>query len=134
MSPTSVQLTTGPMGLQSFKSPVLSPLNSLKSGVILADVVVMAGTRLGMQRQEMAALFELSPPDFTAAFDAKDERHAKRNRLMKIDLPMDFVRQMALLMCEQAGLAVGGPDAERHALADLLAKCAEYVRVMGVQR
>ena len=84
-----------------------------------------------MQKKELAALFELSAPDFTAAFDTQDERHAKRNRLMKIEIPLALARQIAMQMCEATGLAVGGPDAERHALADLLTKCADYVRVMS---
>jgi len=121
------------MGVPNVKSADLSPLNSIKS-VTLAEVFVVAGTRLGMQKQEMAALMDLSSPDFSAAFDWKTEENAKRNRLMKVALPLALARQIALVLCEQTGLAVGGPDAERHALADLLAKCAEYVRVMGAQR
>lgn len=124
------QLTLGPMQLPTLKSPDLSGVNSLKP-VTLAEIVLVAGTSLGMQKQELATLFELSPPDFTAAFDCTDDRHAKRNRLMKVELPIALARQIALKLCEATGLAVAGPDIERNALADVLAACAHYVRVMA---
>lgn len=124
----SIQYGLGPMALQSVKPADLTPVNSLQSGVILADVIVAAGLRLGMQKKELAALFDLSAPDFTVAFDVKD---TKRNRLMKIELPMNLARQIALQLCEATGLAVGGPDMERHALADVLKACSEYVRVLS---
>lgn len=117
------------MALPNVQSGDLSPLNSVQPQVTLAEILVMAGTRLGMQKQEMAQLFELTPPDFTAAFSVDDERHAKRNRLMKVALPMAFAREVAMALCEATGLAVAGPDAQRHALADVLEACATYVRV-----
>jgi len=126
MSPIS-QLTMGPMGLHSLKSEDLSPLNSLKSSVILSEIVLLGGARAGMQKKELADIFELSAPDFTTAFDLNND---KRNRLMKMPLPLVLAREMALILCEQTGLAVGGPDAERHALADVLKACSEYVRLM----
>lgn len=111
---------------QSVKADALSPVNSVNPGVILAEVIVTAGTRMGMQKKELAALFELSAPDFSVAFDVKD---TKRNRLMKVALPLALAREIALQLCEATGLAVSGPDAERHALADLLASAANYIRV-----
>lgn len=126
----SRQLSLGPMQLPNLKSPDLSAVNSVQPRITLAEIVVTAGTKLGLQKQEMARLFELSPPDFTAAFDCTDERHAKRNRLMKVELPLALARQIAMQMCEATGMVVAGKDAERHALADLLAKAADYIRVM----
>src|SRR5687768_13426125 len=111
---SSKQLSLGPMPLPSLKSPDLSAVNSLKP-VTLAEIIVIAGTKLGMQKQEMATLFELSPPDFTAAFDCTDERHSRRNRLMKVEIPIALARQIALQLCEATGLAVAGPDVERNA-------------------
>jgi hypothetical protein len=105
-------------------------VKSVQSTVNLAEIVVLAGTRLGLQKQEMAAMFELSPSDFTAAFDCTDDRHSKRNRLMKVALPMALARQIAVQLCEATGLAVAGPDMERSALGDLLAACAAYIRVV----
>lgn len=116
------------MALPSFKSADLNALNSVQS-VTLAEIVMVAGTRLGLQKQQMAKVFDLSSPDFTAAFSL-DENHAKRNRLMKVPLPMAFARQIALQLCEATGLAVGGADMERNALADLMASAANYIRVM----
>jgi hypothetical protein len=127
MSP-SVQYGLGPMALQSVKHADLTPVNSLQSGVILADIIVTAGLRLGMQKKELAALFDLSAPDFTVAFDVND---TKRNRLMKVPIPMQLARQIALQLCEATGLAVSGADIERNALADVLKACSEYVRVLS---
>jgi hypothetical protein len=127
MSP-SVQYGLGPMALQSVKPADLTPVNSLQSGVILAEIIVTAGLRLGMQKKELAALFDLSAPDFTVAFDVND---TKRNRLMKVALPMQLARQIALQLCEATGLAVSGADVERNALADVLKACSEYVRVLS---
>jgi hypothetical protein len=127
MSP-SVQYGLGPMALQSVKHADLTPVNSLQSGVILADIIVTAGLRLGMQKKELAALFDLSAPDFTVAFDVND---TKRNRLMKVAIPMQLARQIALQLCEATGLAVSGADIERNALADVLKACSEYVRVLS---
>lgn len=104
-----------------------TPANSV--GVVdFASIVLKAGAALGLQDKELADIFGMSAPDFSAAFSPN---RTDRNRLMKVALPMVLARQVALQLCEATGLAVGGPDAERHALADLLNKCAEYVRVMG---
>jgi hypothetical protein len=127
MSP-SVQYGLGPMALQSVKHSDLTPVNSLQTGVILSEIIVTAGLRLGMQKKELAALFDLSAPDFTVAFDVND---TKRNRLMKVALPMQLARQIALQLCEATGLAVSGADVERNALADVLKACSEYVRVLS---
>lgn len=97
-------------------------------GISLADVVALAATRLGFSAQDMGGVFGLSLPEVSKCFGPNNP---DRNRVMKQPMPMALARQVALVLCEQTGLAVSGPDAERHALADLLAKCAEYVRVMG---
>lgn len=124
----SKQLGLGPMSLQSVKTQDLNQINSIQTGVILTDLVVIAGTRLGMQKKELAALFELSAPDFSVAFDTSDTR---RNKIMKIQLPFALARQIALLLCETTGLAVAGPDVERNALADVMRSMSDYLRVMG---
>jgi len=126
--PASKQLALGPMALHSLKGDDLSPLNPVNDGVSLAEVVLMAAGRLGMQKKELAALFGLSPPDFSVAFDAHD---TKRNRLMKVALPLTLARQVAVQLCESTGLALGGPDAERHALAEVLRACSDYIRVVS---
>jgi hypothetical protein len=129
MSP-SVQYGLGPMALQSVNREDLTPVNSSQPCVILTEVIQIAAARLGMQKKELAALFELSTPDFTAAFGNNPENE-KRNRLMKVALPLNLARQMALQLCEATGMAVSGADIERHALADVLKACSEYVRVVS---
>lgn len=124
---TSKQLALGPMSLKSVQSADLTPLNSVQNGVILAEIILTAGGKAGMQKKELAAIYDLSAPDFTSAFDLND---LKRNRLMKVVLPLNLAREIALQLCEATGLAVAGPDAERHALADVLSACANYVRLM----
>lgn len=114
------------MALNRVGSALPTPAN-LVGTVDLCAVVLRAGDRLGMQRKELAGVYELSESDFSAAFSPS---RADRNRLMKVALPMVLAREIALVLCEQVGMAVGGPDAERHALADLLEGCANYIRVM----
>lgn len=123
---SSGQLGLGPMSLQSLKHADLSSLNSAQQAVILAEVIVTAAGRLGMQKKELAALFELSPPDFTVAFINHDD---KRNRLMKVPLPLALARQMALQLCEATGLLIGGPDAERAAMSEVLRAMSDFIRV-----
>lgn len=95
-------------------------------GVVLADVVMAAATRLGYQHDQIGSVFGLSVPEVSKCFGPNNP---DRNRLMKMPLPMAFARELALVLCEATGMAVAGPDAERHALGDLLAACANYVRV-----
>lgn len=121
------QLTLGPMALKTVGGPMPTHANSA-GAVDFCTVVLKAGGALGLQDKELADIFGLSAPDFSASFSPN---RSDRNRLMKVALPMVLARQVALQLCEATGLAVSGPDAERHALADLLNKCAEYVRVMG---
>ena len=122
------QLNLGPMSLKSIKSEHLNPVNSVNNGVVLVDVIVAACLRMGMQKKEIAAMFGLSAPDFSVAFDTKDE---KRNRLMKVALPIAVAREIALQLCEATGMAVAGPDVERNALADVMRSMADYLRVMA---
>jgi len=116
------------MSLKSIKSEHLNPVNSVNNGVVLVDVIVAACLRMGMQKKEIAAMFGLSAPDFSVAFDTKDE---KRNRLMKVALPIAVAREIALQLCEATGMAVAGPDVERNALADVMRSMADYLRVMA---
>ena len=46
--------------------------------VTLAEVILDASTRLGLQKQQLAAIFDLSTPDCTACFSL-DDAHLKRN-------------------------------------------------------
>jgi len=123
---TSRQLFIPPMAVNKVGTVTPTPANSV--GIDFCSVVLRAGDRLGLQHKELADVFGFSAPDFSAAFSPQ---RLDRNRPMKQPLPMTLAREIALVLCEQTGLAVAGPDAERHALADLLATCAAYVRVMG---
>lgn len=104
-----------------------TPTDANSLGIDLCSLVLRAGDRLGMQRKELAAIYGLSEPDFSAAFSPN---RMDRNRPMKQPLPMQLAREVALLLCEVTGLAVGGPDQERHALANVLQACSEYIRVV----
>lgn len=95
-------------------------------GVCLADLVASAATRLGYQHDQLGGLFAISAPEVSKCFGPNNP---ERNRLMKRRLPLAFARELALVMCEATGLAVGGADVEKHALADLLASCAHYIRI-----
>lgn len=131
MSP-SVQQGMWPSRLNEVASAQATSGNSVAlEGISLAEVVALAATRLGYSADDVGRVFRLSLPEVSKCFGPNNP---DRNRVMKERVPLAFARQVALVLCEQTGLAVGGPDAERHALADLLSKCAEYVRVMGVQR
>lgn len=131
MSPM-VQPGIWPARLNTVASAQATQGNSVASeGICLAEIVAVASTRMGFSSQDVGNVFGLSVPEVSKCFGPNNP---DRNRLMKIPIPLAYARQIALVLCEQTGLAVGGADAERHALADLLAKCAEYVRVMGVQR
>lgn len=90
----------------------------------LAEVIAVAAARV---RVDLGDVFDLSLPEVTKNFGPNNP---DRNRLMKVPLPLPLARTAALVMCEQVGLAVGGPDAERHALADLLKACGDYIRVV----
>ena len=124
--PSSRQLALGPMALNKVGTVAPTPLNS--DGVTFASAVLRAGDRLGLQHKELADIFGLSAPDFSAAFSAN---RLDRNRTMKMALPLALAREVALVLCEQTGLAVGGPDIERHALADVLRACSDYVRILS---
>lgn len=121
----SKQWNLPPMAVNSIGAAMPTDAKSLGT-VDLASLVLRAGDRLGMQRKELASIYDLSEADFSAAFSPN---RLDRNRTMKQPLPMALAREIALQLCEAVGLAVAGPDAERHALADLLASAANYIRV-----
>lgn len=122
----SRQLNIPPMALNRVGISTPTAANSV--GIAdLAAMVLRAGDRLGMQRKELADVFGLSEPDFSAAFSPN---RLDRNRVMKQPLPLALARELALVLCEAVGMAVAGPDAERHALSDLLRACSEYIRVV----
>jgi hypothetical protein len=112
------------MALNKVGTVAPTPANS----VDLCSAVLRAGNRLGLQHKELADIFGLSAPDFSAAFSPN---RLDRNRTMKSPLPLALAREVALVLCEQVGLAVGGPDVERHALADVLRACSDYVRILS---
>lgn len=113
------------MALNKVGTTTPTPANSV--GIDFCSAVLRAGDRLGMQHKELADIFGFSAPDFSAAFSPA---RLDRNRPMKQPLPMVLAREIALVLCEQVGLAVGGPDAERHALAEVLKACSDYIRVV----
>lgn len=130
------QLNIPPMEVEPRGSRMPSPANSVGNvsttaanlvGIDLASLVLRAGDRSGMQRKQLADMYGMPEADFSAAFSPN---RLDRNKPMKQVLPLAFARELALVMCEATGLAVAGPDAERHALADLLAACAAYIRVV----
>lgn len=119
------------MPLQGVASPQATQGNLVSSpekAVTLCDVVVAAASHLGYQHDQIGSIFGgLSVAEVSKNFGPNNP---DRNRLMKQPLPLAFARQIALAMCEATGLAVVGPDAERHALADVLNACSHYIRVM----
>lgn len=127
MSP-SLQPGIWPARLNEVASVQATPGNSIASGVNLAEAVGLAATRLGMSASDIGSVFGLSVPEVSKCFGPNNP---DRNRVMKQVVPMAFARQIALVLCEQTGLAVGGPDAEKNALADLLRACSDYIRVVS---
>lgn len=132
----SRQLGFGPMPLQQVASAaatqgnlVSAPSQAADQGISLVDAVVAASTHMGLQHDQLGSLFGgLSVSEVTKNFGPNNP---DRNRLMKEKLPLAFAREVALALCEATGLAVAGPDVERHALADLLQACSQYVRVLS---
>lgn len=118
------QLFMPPMALNKVASPQATPGNKVAS-VTLAGLISVSAAHVGV---DLGDVFDLSLPEVTKNFGPNNP---ERNRLMKVELPMNLLRQMALQLCEVTGLAVGGPDQERHALADVLKACSEYVRVVS---
>lgn len=132
---TSLQLGLGPMALQEVATPLASPSNPVatpaKDGAVpICDLALKAFQRAGYDSQQAAALLGMTPPNFTKAFSAN---WPETNPVMKRfgeKAGRAVLREFALLLCEDLGLSVAGPDTERHALADVLQACASYVRVM----
>lgn len=88
---------------------------------------MLAATRLGYQHDAIGSLFGgMSVAEVSKNFGPNNP---ERNRLMKQPLNLVFLRALALVLCEKTGQVVAGPDIERHALGDLLAACAQYVRL-----
>jgi hypothetical protein len=123
----NVQRNLPPMALTRVGGTLPTPANSLNAEPItLASVVLQAGGRLGLQDKELASVFDLSAPDFSAAFSPN---RPDRNRLMKQPVPDFLAREIAKVMGEQTGLSINGPDVARHALADVADAMARYLRV-----
>ncbi len=112
------------MALNKVASAQATTGNTVAS-VSLAGLIATAAARVGA---DLGDVFDLSLPEVSKNFGPNNP---ERNRLMKVELPLPLARQLAVQLCEVTGLAVGGPDAERHALSDLLAACADYIRVAG---
>lgn len=125
------QLALGPMELQRVASAQATQGNKVappEKTITIADAVMLAATRLGYQHDAIGSLFGgISIAEVSKCFGPNNPT---RNQLMKQPLPLAFAREVALAMCEATGLAVAGPDAERHAIADLLNSCANYMRVV----
>jgi hypothetical protein len=121
----SRQLTLGPLALQTVSGPSETARKSVNPTAIASRALAKAG----IQSKEAAADMGISASLFSRQFNESSEEHPSLKRMA--NLPTSFWREFALLLCEDLGLAVGGPDAERHALADVLQSCAQYVRVMG---
>jgi hypothetical protein len=116
-----------PARLNEVADAQATPGKSLAS-VCLADVVALAATRLGFSSQDVGNVFALSVPEVSKCFGPNNP---DRNRVMKQPMPLALARQVALVLCEQTGLLVAGPDAERHALAEVMRSMSDYLRVMG---
>jgi hypothetical protein len=125
LPPRAVERLAAPQATQG--NPVAAPVE--QAGICLVDVVNAAAAHLGYQHGELGSIFGgLSVAEVSKNFGPNNP---DRNRLMKERLPMPFARQVALAMCEATGLVVSGADAERHALADVLRACSDYVRVVS---
>lgn len=131
----SRQLTLGPMPLQEIASPMASAGNSIATAddrsVNVCDLSLMAFQRIGLDAQQAAGKLGMTPPQFTKAFGNNWPEHNPVMKRMGAKAGRRFWREFALLLCEDLGLSVNGPDVERHALADVLEACASYVRVMS---
>jgi len=117
------------MALNKVASAQATQGNSVATTEIsLVDAVMQAAATLGLQHDQIGSIFGgLSVAEVSKNFGPNNP---DRNRLMKQPMPLVLARQVALVLCEATGLAVAGPDAERHALADLMASAANYIRVM----
>jgi len=136
-SSSSTQVNLPPMGLATPRNKVAAATATYgnSDAVAVADapavdfvkVCLLAGSRLGMQDKEMAAIFDLTAPEFSRAFSAAV---TDRNRVMKTTLPAPFARECAKVLGELTGLSICGVDDERHAVADLMVSAANYLRVV----
>lgn len=71
--------------------------------VTLVDLVLCAGERAGMTRQELAGVFSLSEADFSKAFSSSDV-WAERNRVMKTPLPERLAQSIVTVAAERTGV------------------------------
>jgi hypothetical protein len=125
MSTASRQLSLGPMALPS----VSGAPETVRKSVNPTGLASRALAKAGIQSKQAAADMGISPSLFSRQFNEASEEHPSLKRMGS--LPREFWREFALLLCEDLGLSVNGPDVERHALADVLQSCATYVRVMS---
>lgn len=121
----SRQLALGPMALPT----VSAPSETVRKSVNPVALAMRALGKAGIQSKSAASDMGISPSLFSRQFNESSEEHPSLKRMGL--LPREFWREFALLLCEDLGLSVNGPDVERHALADVLEACASYVRVMS---
>lgn len=121
----SKQLGLGPMALQTLSG---SP-ESARKFVNPTALACRAFAKAGISSKAAAVDMGISPSLFSRQFSETSEEHPSLKRMG--GLSREFWREFALLLCEDLGLSVAGPDTERHALADVLQACAHYVRVMS---
>lgn len=120
-----VQRNLPPMEVQRLSGSSESARKSVNP-VLLAT---RALGKAGIASKSAASDMGISPSLFSRQFNVATEEHPSLKRMGL--LPREFWREFALLLCEDLGLTVNGPDVERHALADVLEACASYVRVMS---
>lgn len=118
------------MPLQEVSTSVETDGKNLSNAIDLCGIWVRACARAGFNEQQSAGLLGMTPSNYTRAMSP---HYPKNNPVMKAAgaTPREVLREFALLLCEDLGLTVNGPDVERHALADVLAACATYVRVLS---
>lgn len=119
------QLRIGALALQSVSGQPESVRKSLNP----VEIAGQAMARCGLQGKVAASEMGISHSLFSRQFNPENATEHPSLKKMAL-LPHEFWREFALLLCEDLGLAVGGPDAERHALADLVAACSQYIRVV----
>jgi hypothetical protein len=125
------QLTVGPMevsrvGTRKASANSVGNESAEKVGSVdLVTAMVQAGKRVGLYDKELAAVFNLSPADYSKAFSLDDDT---RNKPMKAKLPKELAEAFVRVMAEMLGLRIGGTADQSRAFANLMQACADVIK------
>lgn len=101
------------MGLEGKRVSATTESHGKPLAVDFCELVVMAFTRSGYNRQQAAGLLEISPSSFTRAFSdgpAYEDQNVVMKRLGKV--PAEVIREFAALLAERVGLSAGIDNAK----------------------